>query len=287
MTDKTAMLDRAAMRESFARAAKSYDAAAVVQREIARRLIERLDLIRISPGHILDVGAGTGYCGEILSQRFPAARITAVDIAHPMLLEARNKRTLWQRVKRKHHYINADMEQLPFADASFDFVVSNLCLQWSDDLAQVFRELHRVLAPGGLLLFSTFGPDTLRELRHCWSEVDSQPHINRFLDMHDVGDAMLRASLNDPVMDVEHITLTYSDTINIMRELKQIGAHNVNQQRSRGMTGKQKLDRLVQSYEQFRRDGVLPVTYEAVYGHAWRLNSTAAAVEVCFSPELK
>jgi malonyl-CoA O-methyltransferase len=133
----------------------------------------------------------------------------------------------------------------------------------------VFRECARVLRPGGLLTFTSFGPDTLKELRAAWASADDFTHVNRFIDMHDLGDALLRAGLAEPVMDVERYTLTYTDVRALMRDLKAIGAHNVNAGRPRGLTGRRALERMTAAYERERRDGCLPATYEVVYGQAW------------------
>jgi len=164
----------------------------------------------------------------------------------------------------------ADAERLPFVDASFDLVFSNLMLQWATDNDATFAELRRVLRPGGLLLFTSFGPDTLRELRESWARVDDYNHVNLFMDMHDVGDALLNARFADPVMDVEKLTVTYPDARRLMRDLKQIGAHNVTGGRPRGLTGKRHLQAMIDAYERFRSDGLLPASYEIVYGHAWK-----------------
>lgn len=257
--------DKAMARRSFERAAASYDDAAALQKEVAERLLERLDLVRIQPRRVLDLGCGTGQCIPGLMSRYRSADVVALDIALPMLSRAR-RRGRWLR---RPHSVCADAEHLPFADACFDLVFSNLMLQWCVDLDAVFSELQRVLRPGGLLLFTSFGPDTLRELRDSWSVVDGYTHVNAFQDMHDVGDALLRTRFADPVMDVEHFTVTYADLWRLMRELKQQGAHNVTAGRSRGLTGKTQMQRLVQVYEAHRRDGVLPATYEVVNGHAW------------------
>ncbi len=257
--------DKASARRSFERAADRYDEAAVLQREVATRLLERLDLVRLSPQRILDLGSGTGYCIDGLLARYRKAEVVALDIALPMLRHAR-RRGRWLRRPR---CVCADAERLPFADDSFDLVFSNLMMQWCVDLDATFAELRRVIRPGGLLLFSSFGPDTLKELRAAWGEVDGYAHVNTFLDMHDVGDALLRARFADPVMDVERLILTYRDVRKLMRELKQIGAHNVTAGRPRGLTGRHRLQRLVEAYERFRHDGLLPATYEIVNGHAW------------------
>ncbi len=263
--------DRRHTRRSFEQAAAAYDQAAVLQREVAARLLERLDLMNIQPRRVLDLGCGTGGSIGALMQRYRACELVAVDIAQPMLARAA-RRGRWLRRPR---CVCADAERLPFAAASFDLVFSNLMLQWCVDIEAVFRELRRLLRPGGLLLFTTFGPDTLRELRASWSQVDSYSHVNAFLDMHDVGDALVKTRFADPVMDVERLTLTYPDLWQLMRELKQIGAHNVTAGRPRGLTGKARVQRLLQAYEQFRRDGVLPASYEIVNGHAWRTEDVA------------
>lgn len=262
-------VDRRAMRSSFERAATSYDRAAILQQEVAQRLVERMQLMTMQPRQILDAGAGTGFCSYLLGARYPKAKIISLDIAHAMLQQAKRKRSLWQRLQRQFSYITAEVEHLPLADASVDLIVSGLTLQWCEDLTAVFREFRRVLAPGGLLLFSSFGPDTLKELRHCWAQADSQPHVNQFLDMHFVGDALLQAGFADPVMDMEHLTVTYADAKKIMLDLKHVGAHNVIKGRATSLTGKSKLQAVYQHYESFRRNGVLPVTHEVVYGHAW------------------
>lgn len=264
-----AEIDRHAMRAAFEKAASSYDAAAVLQKEVASRLVERMDVMAMKPQSILDVGSGTGFVSQFLAECFPKAQITALDLAFNMLKQAKNKRTFKQRWNKQFRYVNAEVENLPFADASVELVISGLTLQWCQDLPKVFKEFKRVLAPGGLLLFSSFGPDTLKELRQSWAEVDDVPHVNAFADMHDVGDALMQSGFSDPVMDMEMLTVTYNDVKTVMKDLKQIGAHNVMQGRAHNMTGKNKLQKMIQSYEQFRVDGVVPVTHEIVYGHAW------------------
>ncbi len=263
--------DKRDIRAAFEASADRYDAVAVVQREVGSRLLERLDVLKMVPTSILDLGSGTGQCTRALSQRYPEARIVAIDLAEAMVSHTRRRFSWWQRRRKKHAFVSGDAENLPFADNSFDMLFSNLTVQWCNDLEQTFREFRRVLKPGGVLFYTTLGPDTLQELRASWAVVDERVHVNAFLDLHDVGDAMLHAGLAEPVMDMEHITLTYRDGMTLMRDLKELGAHNINPGRHSGLTGRGKLRAVLDAYEQFRnRDKVLPATYEVIYGHAWR-----------------
>ena len=277
-----AEIDRRAMRLAFEKAASSYDAVAVLQQEVANRLVERMEFMSMKPRCILDAGSGTGFVSQLLAARFPKAKITALDLAFNMLKQAKSKRTFKQRWHKQFRYVNAEVESLPFADASVELIISGLTLQWCQDLPKVFKEFRRVLAPGGLLLFSSFGPDTLKELRQSWAEVDDVPHVNAFSDMHDVGDALVQSGFADPVMDMEMLTVTYKDVKTVMRDLKQIGAHNVMQGRSHTITGKNKLQKMMKAYEQFRVDGLLPVSHEIVYGHAWVPEARTTGIEVAF-----
>jgi len=261
-------LDKRRVRESFTRAAHTYDTAAVLQREIADRLLERLDVVRLIPRRILDVGCGTGYDVHLLSRRYRRARVTGLDIAEPMARRARRRAGAWNRLIGRCAFACGDAERLPVATASIDILLSNLSLQWCDP-PTVFAEARRVLRVGGLFMFTTFGPDTLRELREAWQTVDATPHVHGFLDMHDLGDMLINAGFADPVMDVERVTLTYSDVIEVLRDLKRLGAHNMAATRARGLTGKARFARFRAAYEAMARDGRIPATYEVVYGHAW------------------
>lgn len=265
MTDASGRIDKEQARLAFGRAASGYDAMAVLQREIGRRMAERLDLVRLAPARVLDAGCGTGAESTLLMKRYPKAQLLALDFAEPMLARAR-KRGGWLR---RPQCLCGDLETLPLANDSVDLVWSNLAVQWLNDLGATFHEVLRVLRPGGLFMFSTFGPDTLTELRAAWAAVDGASHVSPFLDMHDVGDLLMRARFADPVMDVEQLTLTYRDARQLMAELKGIGAHNATAGRPRGLTGKTRLKAMLAAYEGFRRDGVLPASYEVVYGHAW------------------
>jgi len=266
---KLANFDVSQVRESFNAAVESYDEHAVLQREIGDRLIDKLDFIKLEPKIILEIGSGTGYCSKLLKKLYPSSHVIALDIADLMLLASKDKIGFIQKLKKQFSYVCADAANLPFQDNSVDFIFSNLTLQWCPDLRHVFAEFYRVLKPNSLLMFSSFGPDSLNELRQAWSTVDNFSHVNQFVDMHDIGDDMLLSKLADPVLDMEMLTLTYKTIFDLMRDLKKVGAHNINQTRNHGLTGKGQLEKLKQAYEQFRCDGVLPLSYEVVYGHAW------------------
>lgn len=273
--DNTAMdrycIDKACLRDAFDRAADSYDKVAVLQHEVGRRLLDRLTLIRLRPARILDIGAGTGRLSRALVRRYRGAQVVALDIAPAMLRMARRRiptATRWLGPRRQA-FVCGDAESLPFAAACADLVVSNLTLQWCNDLDRTLTGFRRVLRPGGLLMFTTFGPDTLKELRASWQAVDGFNHVNAFIDMHDIGDALLRAGFGEAVMDREDFTLTYAEVGDLMRDLKALGAHNVTAGRPRGLTGRGRLRRMTDHYEGYRRDGRLPATYEVIYGHCW------------------
>ncbi|HEY5601826.1 MAG TPA: malonyl-ACP O-methyltransferase BioC [Gammaproteobacteria bacterium] len=265
-----APIDKQAARQSFNKAANTYDTAATLQREVGQRLLDRMDIVRLAPKIILDLGCGTGDLILRLSQSYKEARVIGLDFAEHMLGKARTKLTWRQKLFGKRPgFICGDAERLPLADQSVDLIFSNLTLQWCNNLAVAFSEFRRVLKPGGLLMFSSLGPDTLKELRHSWRSIDNGQHVHRFIDMHDVGDALLGARLADPVMDMEYFTLTFNDGFQLMRELKLLGAHNAAVERPHALTGKSHLRQMLQAYERFRVDGKLPATYEIVYGHAW------------------
>lgn len=255
-------IDVARVRRAFSRAAPAYDAIATLQHQVEAQLLDRLELLKEAPLRVLDVGAGPGRASAAMRKRFPKAEIIALDLALPMLREAKARAGWWKPFRR----ICGDARALPVADQSIDLLFSNLCLQWCEDLEVVFDEFRRVLRPGGWLLFSTFGPDTLTELRQSWAAVDDAPHVNVFIDMHDIGDRLLAAGFRAPMLDVDHYDLRYSDPTILMRELKGIGAGNADADRARGLTGRRKLAALLAAYEGFRGDdGRYPASYEVVY----------------------
>lgn len=260
-------LDKKQVRAAFQRAAQSYDRAARVQRELGERLMEHLDPVRITPAVVVDIGAGTGDVARRLAGRYRGATVIALDIADHMLRVARAKSRRWFS---KQRFVCADAEGLPLIDESVDMLVSNVTLQWCNQLDWAFGECRRVLKPGGLLTFSSFGPDTLTELRQSFARIDDRPHVHTFIDMHDLGDALVRGGFADVVMDAARLTAHYRDVRELLHELKSIGATNALASRQRGLTGKRRLAQLADAYEAFRIDGDLPATYEAVFAHAWK-----------------
>ena len=271
-------IDKARARTSFGRAANTYDAAAILQKQVREEMLNRLDLIKLTPQTILDAGCGTGAASHALQKRFVKSQVISLDFALPMLQKTRvgsDTTGLMHQIKSmlsgvKHNLVCADIESLPLASKSVDLVWSNLAIQWCNDLDAALLEFYRVMQPEGLLMFSTFGPDTLKELRVATGRQDGMTSVSRFIDMHDIGDALVRAGFSAPVLDVERFTLTYDDVKSVMRDLKSIGAHNATDGRARGLLGRGFLQKLESNYEQYRTDGKLPATFEVVYGHAWR-----------------
>jgi malonyl-CoA O-methyltransferase len=267
--------DKTQVRASFDRAAASYDEAAVLQREVSDRMAERLDYIKQTPSVILDAGSGTGYGAAELRRRYPNARLIELDLAPGMLQASRAKQRagsglLGRLFQKSPWQVCADVERLPLADGSVDMIWSNLTIQWINQPDALFAEFSRVLKPDGLLMFSTLGPDTLFELKAAFAAVDGQSHVNQFIDMHDLGDALVSNRFAIPVMDMEKIVLTYNAARDVMQDLKAIGAHNAMAGRRKGLFGKAAWQKVVDAYEARRKDGKLPATYEVVYGHAWR-----------------
>ncbi len=263
--------DKRAARRSFGRAAQAYDRHAVLQREVGSRLLHHLEPIRIEPRRVIDLGCGTGLAFGALRARFPGARLVGIDAALPMLRVARQRDPWWRRALGRSGALLAcaDAEHLPLAAGCAQLAFSNLMLQWCD-AATVFAQAARVLETGGLLLFSTYGPDTLKELRTAFADADGARHVNAFVDMHDLGDALVAAGFADPVMEMETITVEYSSVEALARELKAGGGHNVLPGRPRALGGRGRWRRMAERYEAARRDGALPATFEVVYGHAWK-----------------
>jgi malonyl-CoA O-methyltransferase len=276
--------DPRAVRRHFARAATTYDDSAVLQREIGARLADRLDVVKLVPSAVLDAGCGTGDAQAELAARYPSARYVGLDVALPMLGAARSKVGLRRsalarifatftggRAASEPRFVCADIAAMPFAAGTFDLVWSNLALQWVGDLPAAIAEMNRVLAVHGLAMFTTFGPDTLKELRAAFSGVDRHVHVSGFVDMHDVGDMLVAAGFADPVMQMDMMTLTYEDAGAMVRDLKAIGATNAAHARPRALMGPRRWQRALAALDATRRDGRISATFEVIYGHAWKV----------------
>jgi len=265
-------LDSGWARRSFDRASATYDGAAVLQSEVREALLGRLDLTALDPRIVVDAGAGTGRASRALQRRYPAARVLAVDSALGMLRVAAGQRS-WLR---PFACVCADALHLPLEAGSVDLLFCNWMLPWCDPDA-LFAECRRVLAARGLFCFTGLGPDTLQELRAAWAEVDSHPRVHRFIDMHDLGDALVRGGFAAPVLDVERYTVKYPDVGGLAADLQALGMRNAATGRLKGLTTPRRFAAMQRAYERHRRDGRLPATYEVVFGHAWAPAATTAA----------
>lgn len=273
MSTPAPFVDSRQVRRNFARAAAGYDTVAVLQREVASRMLERLDYVKIEPGRVLDLGCGTGASLVALSERYPKAHLLGADLSEAMLHAGRQQqsRLRWMLPflrNRKAALLSADASALPFKSRSMGLIWSNLMLHWLDDPLPVFREMHRALDVGGLLMFSTLGPDTLKELRSSFS--DGYVHTQRFADMHDLGDMLLECGFSDPVMDTDVLTMTYPSFDDLIRDLRQNGAGCAMQERRRGLMSRSAWDAVRVGYQKHLKDGRLPASFEVVYGHAWK-----------------
>ena len=253
---------------SFSKSATSYDTLAKVQHEIGKRLLERLDYIKIEPKAVLDMGCGTAAFSKLLKKKYPNASIVSMDISHEMLKVAKKKQR-WSL--KRYRLCNADMEALPFKANSFDLVFSNQAVHWGSALELVFNEVNRAMCSDGLFIFSTLGPDTFKEIRQSWGKVDDFSHVNQFTDMHDVGDDLVKSFFADPVIDMEYITLKYSKLKKLFHDIKGQGVKNVTTMRRKGLTGKKAWAGFEKAYESLAdSDKKYPLTYEVIYGHAWK-----------------
>ncbi|WP_173238542.1 malonyl-ACP O-methyltransferase BioC [Legionella antarctica] len=253
--------------KAFNKHATEYELAAKVQQEIGKRLFERLQYLKISPKRILDLGCGTGGFSRELALMYPKARIFGLDLAHAMLLQAKKKQS-W---RRKWPLVTADMSNMPFATGMFDLVFANQAIHWGSSLARVFRELNRVMNVNGCLMFTTLGPDTFKELKSAWTGANQYAHVNDFIDMHDVGDCLMAEHFLEPVMDMELLSVHYETLSHLIRALKMQGVKNINSARNQGLTGKDAWQKFEKNYATMQTDkGMYPLTYEVVYGHAWK-----------------
>jgi len=257
------LFDAGAVRRAFARAAPHYTRFATLQREVESRLLEQLDAEppEFAPRVVLDVGTGPGRAATALRKRYPRALTIALDHALPMLATARKGSRWW----RPFRLLAGDAAALPLREASVDLLFSNLCLQWQTDLPRVFDEWRGVLRPGGVAIASTFGRDTLIELRDAFAIADAgAAHINAFDDIARIGDALLAAGFRNPVLEREMFVLDYPDVPTLMRELRGLGAGNALAARRRALTGKTRMQGVFSAYEPLRRNGALPATWEVI-----------------------
>lgn len=258
-------IDRRRVAQNFGRAAADYDRVAALQSETRAELLERLQPLDLQPQRVLDVGCGTGHAARALRKLYPKADVLAFDLALPMLHQARKRQSWFRPFLRTA----ADATRLPVGSASVDLLYSNLCVQWCEDLHATLAEWGRVLKPGGTVLFSTFGLDSLNELRQAWAAADDRPHLIDFLHIQQIGDAALKAGLVNPVMDRDLLRRPVDDPMTLMRELKVLGAGNAASDRQRGLTGRQAFSKMRAAYEQMRGPTGLPVSWEIVYGQAF------------------
>ncbi|MCP4465142.1 MAG: malonyl-ACP O-methyltransferase BioC [Halieaceae bacterium] len=251
---------KSAVAASFSRAAKAYDSAAHLQREVGEQLLTYLDQQPLTPATVLDLGCGTGYFRTPLERRFPAARYLGLDIARGMVVLARD------RGEGRGEWLQGDAEALPLAAASVDLVFSSLAVQWCYRPEHLFSELARVLAPGGRCVFTTLAPGTLHELRDAWAAVDGYQHVNEFIDVAELEKAVSTSPGVTMRLERRTYELTYTRVRDLLYELKVLGAHNMNSQRPAGLTSRRTLQGMLRAYEQWRKpDGSLPATYDVVF----------------------
>ena len=266
-------IDARQVRRNFTRAAGSYERVAFFQREIASRMLERLDYVKIAPQRVLDLGCGSGASLRALGERYAGAQLIGVDSCAAMLRAAGEQKSRLRWLLpflrgTRASLVGGDAQALPLKAGSVDLLWSNLMLQWLADPMPALREMNRTLSLGGLLMFSTLGPDTLKELRASFG--DGFAHCHPFIDMHDYGDMLVACGFADPVLDVEMVTLTYPGVDELLAELRANGGSCALTGRRRGLMGKEAWRAMHARYGALLRDGRLPATFEVVYGHAWK-----------------
>jgi len=274
-----AAIDPRAARRAYARAALTCASAAVLAREIERRMLERLDYVRLQPQRVLDAGCGAGEGARSLAARYPRAQLIGLDFALPVLHAAHGGGSWLRRVfaRPDEHRLCADLGSMPLKPASFGLVWSNLALHCLADPLPILKEMQRVLEVGGLLMFSSYGPDTLKELKNAFGADNGASHVHGFTDLHDIGDMLVASGFAEPVMDMEMVTLTYENVDRLLADLRASGQVNVLASRRRGLTGKGVFRSMRASYEALRSEGRLPASFEIIYGHAWKVQPRLAA----------
>ena len=253
-------IDKKIIAQSFGLAANTYDSVAHFQRWVGNRLIDETP--DSSPEIVLDLGCGTGYSAKFLNNKFPGAQYIGMDLSEDMA-----------RFSKSHHsseceWVTGDAESLPFKSNSIDLIFSSLAIQWCTNLPILMQEIERVLTPGGYFVFSTLLDGTLKELKWAWSKVDNKQHVNDFFLKKDYQQAVINSGLGIELLREETEVLKYQKLTELMRELKELGAHNLNPERSTVLMGKDKLKAVVSSYDTFRgvEDGYLPASYKILWG---------------------
>ena len=272
LSDNTSNIFYSKIKTAFNKAAVTYDRNAVLQQEVGRRLFDRLSYFSIAPKNILDLGMGTGFVTKLLAEHYTKAKLFGLDFAYNMLKTAENKNL---SSAKNINFICGDINRLPFADKSIDLIFSNFSMHWGENIRKIFQECYRVLKNDGLLMFSIPGPNTLYELKAALSLTDpNYDHVNNFIDMHDLGDMLIQSKFAHPVMDNDHFTLTYSKVINILKDLKSVGAQvKLSNNYRRGLLGKDKINQFTAAYDKFKQpDNKYPLTYEVIFGHAFKLS---------------
>jgi len=259
------MLNTKHIRQRFERAADRFDEADFVHATTREGLLSRLDPLLIEAKTVIDLGAATGTANRSLAKRFRAAHVISVDLARNMLVKARAKKS-WLS---KTSFAQADARALPFPDESIDVIFSNLLLPWVSEPERVFSEIARVLRKGGVFAFATLGPDSLQEIARAWSQVDGGVHVHRFPDMHDLGDGMVTAGLSDPVLDVDRLSVSYTNADRLFADLTASGARNALRDRSKGLTGRRRFAAMVTALGEAAAEDNIALDLELVYGHCW------------------
>ena len=264
-------IDKSRVKKQFNSAAETYETFDFLQQEVSNRLFDRLQDILVSPRLIIDLGSGTGRAGELFEKSCKKSEVINLDIAEDMLIRARDKKKY--RIFRRQKFLCGDIEAIPLKPNIADMAYSNLAIQWCPNLRLAFGAVKDVLKPGALFIFSTLGPDTLRELRDVFSTYSNMPHVNNFLDLHDVGDILSSSGFSDPVIESEEITVNYDSAAGLLRDLKGIGASNADSERRKSLTGPARMRKILKEYEKYRRNGKIPATYEVILGHAWAVKT--------------
>ena len=273
------MINKEYKRKSFNRAAKTYDSCSTLQDTISGNLIDRRKNIKLYPLDILDLGCGTGTNGLNLRKKYKKSRIINYDFSENMLKEACIKQKLFILDKinpSPYSYICADIEAIPLEENSLDLVWSSSTLQWCNELDLVFNQVKKILKPGGLFIFSTFGPNTLNELREITENLFNEKKTSTFIDMHNLGNLLMDSGFSDSILDTENFTVTYNEVERLFKDIKSIGATNGNISKNRGLSGRSFTKKIIQKYENYRTNNLLPASYEVIYGHAWNISKSTS-----------